>query len=472
VDIGWVLRSLDRSAKLRVVSDEDLAKNVRNKVLDLAENDPGFRYAKDAGPILGLPKVITVSPAGILHELGRATVFLTDSPFAQAARHWAHLRYCATLSSESFLTLSPYGFDVVHHHKQVQSEQLGIGLAITVAKAALSRRHRGWEFSTIDADVALNVGFIEGVGSVGQAAGTKKRPDYFLVGRRIHGKNGAFKTVILECKGTHENKAFVLEQLARASLQVRTVEIGGKIPTGYMVGSYLSGSEIVSYALDPPGTDDMWQGDRKEMDRLLAEDPGDKFWRPSIPAAEQPGQSGTQDDQPASPEPAEPQPSSAEDWIPGAPPLYQIPEDSRGWFFRVLARTAAATALAFAGNTADAAHLGTPRQRSEEDLNRQMLLDVEPHWRGNTTTTLRLNNELAFEGTSSRLLLPDGAELEVFRGVESHVYKYLAEGKVGPYIRASNRLWRRRSRPAPDSNQVVSLAADGTALIIRRASSM
>jgi hypothetical protein len=101
-----------------------------------------------------------------------------------------------------------------------------------------------------------------------------------------------------------------------------------------------------------------------------------------------------------------------------------------------------------------------------------MLLDVEPHWRGNTTTTLRLNNELAFEGTSSRLLLPDGAELEVFRGVESHVYKYLAEGKVGPYIRASNRLWRRRSRPAPDSNQVVSLAADGTALIIRRASSM
>jgi hypothetical protein len=247
-----------------------------------------------------------------------------------------------------------------------------------VAKAALARRHRGWEFSAIDADVALNVGFIEGVGPIGQAAGTKERPDYFLVGRRIHGRSGAFKTVILECKGTHENKAFVVEQLARASLQVRTVEIGRKIPTGYMIGSYLSGSEIVSYALDPPGTDDMWQGDRKEMDRLLAEDPGDRFWKPSLPAPERPESGETQDVQPASPEPAKP-PSVAEDWIPGAPPIYQISEDSREWVFRVLARTAAATALAFAGNTADAAHLGAPRQRSEEDLHRQLLLDVEPH---------------------------------------------------------------------------------------------
>jgi hypothetical protein len=181
MDIGWVLRALERPARLRVVSSEELAKDVRNKVRQFAENDPGFSYAKDAGPILGMPTVMQVSPARILHELGRATVFLDDSPFAQAARHWAHLRYCATLSSESFLTLSQYGFDVVHHHKQVQSEQLGIGLAIVVAKEALRKLHRGWEFSAIDADVALNVGFIDGVGPIRQAAGAADlvfdRPD-------------------------------------------------------------------------------------------------------------------------------------------------------------------------------------------------------------------------------------------------------------------------------------------------------
>ncbi|MEV6301275.1 hypothetical protein AB0M02_17835 [Actinoplanes sp. NPDC051861] len=468
MDIGWVLRSLERSARLRVVSDEDLTKDVRNKVREFLADDPGFSFAKDAGPILGMPPVIRVSPARILHELGRATVFLDDSPFAQAARHWAHLRYCTTLASENFLTLSRYGFDVVHHHKQVQSEQLGIGLAIVVAKDALHRLHPGWEFTAVDADVALDVGFIKGVGSVRQVAGTKKRPDYFLVGRRLYGKGGAFKTVILECKGTHRSKAFVIEQLARASVQVRTVEIGSRIPTGFMIGSYLSGSEIVSYALDPPGVDEMWQGSGKEMDRLLGKDPGDRSWYPTIPEPATTTAENRETAEGETPEDGTVESSVTDDWVPGAPPIYQIPEEERSWFFRVLARTAAATALAFAGNTAAAAQLGTPRQRAEEDRDHQLLLDVQPRWRGDTTKTVRLADGLSFEGTASRMVLPDNSELEVFRGVESRLYGYLAEGRVGPYIRASNRLWRRWSQPRPSGNEVVSVGADGTALIVRR----
>jgi hypothetical protein len=469
MDIGWVLRSLQRPARLRIVSDDDLTKKVRHKVEEFLEDDPGFGYAKEVGPIRGVPSTIKISPARILHELGRATVFLDGSPFEQAARHWAHLRYCTTLDSENFLTLSRYGFDVVHHHKQVQSEQLGIGLAIVVAKEALHRLHRGWEFTAVDAEVALDVGFIDGVAPVRQVAGTRKRPDYFMVGRRIFGKAGTFKTVILECKGTHKSKAFVVEQLARAAVQVRTVEIGQRIPTGFMIGSYLSGTEITAYALDPPGTDDMWQGTGQEMDRLLAEDPGDRSWYPKIPDQAD-ATPDTLSLETASDDIEDRLGADSDDWVPGAPPIYQIPEESRSWFFRVLARTAAATALAFAGNTTAAAQLGTPRQRAEEDSHHQLLLDVAPRWRGDTTTTMHVADGLSFEGTSSRMQLPDNSELEIFRGVESRLYGYLSEGQVGPYIRASNRFWRRWSPLQAKAGQVVSVGADGTALVIRRAS--
>jgi hypothetical protein len=88
---------------------------------------------------------VFTSPAQVLHELGVATTFLSASPLAQVARHWAHVRYCATLTARNgCLAQSPHAGNVVYHHKVAQSEQLGIGLALVVAKRVLRRQHPNW----------------------------------------------------------------------------------------------------------------------------------------------------------------------------------------------------------------------------------------------------------------------------------------------------------------------------------------
>ena len=92
-----------------------------------------------------------------------------------------------------------------------QSEYLGIGFALFVAQEILRRQYPGWEFSPVDADVALDAGIPE-VGSVRQVATTRRRPDYFLIGRRTTGW-GRIKLVVLECKGTHSAVPFAVEQL-------------------------------------------------------------------------------------------------------------------------------------------------------------------------------------------------------------------------------------------------------------------
>ena len=100
---------------------------------------------------------LTTSPADILRELGVATTFVHQSRFLPVAQLWAHVRYCATMraTSRGLLALSPDAAKlVVHHHKVAQSEQLGIGLALVVARAVLRERHPNLDYHVVDADVA------------------------------------------------------------------------------------------------------------------------------------------------------------------------------------------------------------------------------------------------------------------------------------------------------------------------------
>jgi hypothetical protein len=108
-----------------------------------------------------------------------------------------------------------------------QSEQLGIGLALVVARAVLRELHPTLTYHVVDADVALKAGYIRGLpGEVRNRPATKKRPDYFLIGFERGDPGTAVHVTVLECKGTHQEMRDVKKQLADASLQVRTVAVG------------------------------------------------------------------------------------------------------------------------------------------------------------------------------------------------------------------------------------------------------
>jgi hypothetical protein len=459
MDIGPALRSLATPARLPVRSSETDAARVHLLAKKAAIDTPGIPYLKEPVPV-SIPGELQTSPAAVLRELGVATTLLTRAQFVTVSQHWAHVRYCATLRAgrSRLLALTPAAArDVVHHHKVAQSEQLGIGLALIVAQAALQRRHPGWVFRAVDADVALRHGYIDDApGEVRNEPGTKKRPDYFLVGHRSDGNQTDVRIAVLECKGTHGGMPQIYKQLADACLQVRTVTIGKHQLYGLMVASRLAHTGVHSYILDPPGDDELWSGPSQEFDELINETPDEFNWR--IGQHEPDASQGTT--APAtgmSPPPAAPTGATE----PAAP--YVIPEGRRSWLAQVLNRTAAASVLLFAGDSSTAAHYTTTRQRGHS----AGMLPIEESWPDSISAQLRIPYGPVLNGTSFLMPLSGGRTLVMFRGIERRVHQDLQEGNLRRYIRDAGRLHRWWQAHRQRSRELLSVGTDGTALLVR-----
>ncbi|MCI4066125.1 hypothetical protein MRQ36_27685 [Micromonospora sp. R77] len=465
MDLDSLVRSLGRESTLAVRSSEQVVTEVLRYAKEKAKDYEAYRYGKTPSPVRIGPAVRT-SPAQVLHEVGVATTFLTASPLAQVARHWAHVRYCATLTArDGCLALSRHAGNVVHHHKVAQSEQLGIGLALVVAKAVLRRQYPDWDFHAVDAEVALKAGFIDGVGAVDTTSRTKKRPDYILLGHHSSGRRSGVKIVILECKGTHQPPSFAYGQLARAAVQVDALRVAGRSQPALMVALCLTGSRITSYVLDPPGDDELWSGADDDLDELLRASPDDQDWQPRPAAPDEARALEVPTD--GAPPATDAEVPPAEELPPGAPDVFDIPAERRGWFTQILTRAVAATTLLFAGDNGAARGYATPRQRGEPAAPAQAaLFEPDLPWASSTAQTVRLRNGLRAEGTRYYAPLPGGRALEVFRGVESDLYRHLAEGRIGPYLRAAPGIFRRWSDVRPPG-EVFSLGRDGTILVVR-----
>jgi|GEM_PF-5701308 len=464
MELESLVRSLGHESTLAVESSEQLVQEVLRSAKEQASTNDAYRYGKNLVPVQVGPGVRT-NPAKVLHELGVATTFLDASPLAQVARHWAHVRYCATLTTRhGHLALSRHAGKVVYHHKVTQSEQLGIGLALVVAKTVLRRQHPGWDFHAVDAEVALKAGFLDGAGEIEAAPRTKKRPDYILLGHHSSGRRSGVKIVILECKGTHQSPNFAYAQLARATVQVDALRVDGRSQPSLMVASCLSQSRITSYVLDPPGGDELWSGPDDDLDELLRAKPEDRDLPPKTASPAEarmldvPGLPSTTSNLPH---------VDDEELAQGRPDVFDIPGEQRSWFTQVLTRAAAATALLFAGNNAAAREYVTLRQRGELLTPEEpALFELDSPWQSNTAETLRLRDGLRAEGTHYRAPLPGGRTLEVFRGVEIGLYRHLAEGRVGPYLRGAFNAFRRYHSTGIDDG-VLSVGRDGTVLAIR-----
>ena len=455
MDISPVLRELARPATLQVLSDTALAYDVEAKAKQAQAESGAGTLLKSPSPV-DVPGLLRIRAADVLRELGVATTFLSHSPFREVAQLWAHVRYCATLqhTDRGLLSLTDYAAtDVVHHHKVAQSEQLGVGLALVVTRAVLGRRHSGCDFRAVDADVALAAGYVDELPGedVMNTSETKKRPDYFLIGRH-HGK---VRVVVLECKGTHQSRSHVIEQLGTACLQLRTVAIGRRRLYGLMVGSRLSRSGITSYVLDPPGDDELWDGSEEELDALLAQEPEQLDWSPASPPPAQPPETG-----------GGPAPGTADGQDELEPPApYSIPPERSGWFTQVLARSTAAKVLMYAGDSSAAANYLTPRQRGFDS---NMIPGLEEDWPDSMAATMTLPRGPVVTGTSFRMPLPDGSVLEVFRGVERQLHRDLTEGRFLAYQRRAGILrqwWHTRGRHL--TGEALSVGNDGTALVMR-----
>jgi hypothetical protein len=349
MDVNEAIGALFKPADVAIQSSDSLASKVHRKAEKLAKERRGKGQEVDPTKPQLAPvpdhehhQRMNVMPWELLHLLGRATVLSGQGSSRALAQHWSCLKYITALQANTHgrMELSPDGKDPRYHRRSVQAENLGIAFALAAALRITQQRHPDYQFEIVDADVALEAGWALHGNQVRARPSTRLRPDYFLVGLK---DNAPARVITVECKGSHCSADAQHKQLAKAAAQVNAVVIGdpkhGDVsPPGLMMSTALiEAGGIQMRILDPPGDGILAiSGNGNQVPRLNG--PVEQYHEfPGIPIlGGEPGR----------------------DRRPG---FYIAPERSE-WFTRVLARTASAGLLAFAGDRRTAKSLLTPRQ--------------------------------------------------------------------------------------------------------------
>ncbi|GAA0259356.1 hypothetical protein GCM10010492_70390 [Saccharothrix mutabilis subsp. mutabilis] len=358
------------------------------------------------------------------------------------------MKYITSLQRNAHgrMELSDSGRDPRYHRRSVQAEDLGIAFALAAALRIARRRHPDYRFEIVDADVALEAGWALRGNEVKTKSDTRLRPDYFLFGFR---EGEAARVITVECKGSHGAADAQHKQLAKAAAQVNAVVIGdpeqGDVtPPGLMMSTSLDDTGgIQMRILDPPGDGTLaLSGDGDDHEPGLNGDVQEYHEFPGIPVRDEEAE------------------------LDRRPGFYIAPERSE-WFARVLARTASAGLLAFAGDRDTAGGLLTPRQR--------VRLGGE-HETGPNHVDFDVNFELAglsLVGTDHVFRL-NKQRIEVFSGKMPRVLHDLLSGE--PDIKGTHDMlpdlsaqWReRREEIIAEWGGVILMDANGAVMGLRK----
>ncbi|WP_198549062.1 hypothetical protein [Streptomyces sp. PRh5] len=188
-DTSVVLENLVKPWHVQVTSTSALA----GAVADAAAKDDKERLEDGREPVRRKPELrrvpavevgqsVTVTPWEVLHALGRATVLSRQGAGRGLAEHWGCLKYCQALegSAGKYMKLSEEGLNPRRHYKTVQSGELGIGFALAVAERIVRKRYPGHSVSVVDADIALQAGWVLVGKDVRRRDWVRQRPDFFL----------------------------------------------------------------------------------------------------------------------------------------------------------------------------------------------------------------------------------------------------------------------------------------------------
>ncbi|WP_239339923.1 hypothetical protein [Frankia sp. CiP3] len=478
MDMSDVLAAMGRPGVVATLSEPSEQAAIAETAAKLATTKPLYLYRQDPSLVRVRPWVRT-SPMNVLRELGVATTFYPDGPFSDMARHWAQVRYCGALTTRTrgVSTLPQLAIGdtsrVVHHHKTAQSEHLGIGFAMVVARAVLNSRHPGFRFQAMDAEVALADGSALGH-SVRSAGSSLGRPDYILLGTQLRAGRFHTKIYLLECKGTHGEMSRIRAQLAKASVQLSTLRIDGRTPPGLMVATKLDTAGISCYVFDPPGDENLLSGAAGEFDDIVTEDP-EPFPFPRRHPTYLDADIHRSGEQPSDEEIARRRAEAG--WrseellrpIRGAADILEVPAERRRWLLQMLARSSAFTSLLYAGDRAGADTYFPAWLRPEPPTSGQLPLDdavSPPQDFTSIRSSFRLGPDLEFFGISHRMPLPDGRVLVVRRGVEQQLYGLLSEHRLARSFRRARDVvgrWRTRSGR---QNLPADVGADGTGILM------
>ncbi|MCB5911065.1 hypothetical protein [Streptomyces pinistramenti] len=437
-----VLTDLAESSNLAAHSSSELAGDVSAA----ARDDDKQRKEKEldqlrrksrlqALPAKDLSRVGQLTPWEVLHTFGRSISLARRGAGRGLAEHWGCLKYNQALSGSSnfFMTLSAEGRETAEHYKALQSGELGTGFALALAERLLKRRYPDHFVSIVPADTTMRAGWALTSRDSGPKSGYRYRP-HFLA--EVWKPGEPSRVFPIASKGNHSGPSASHNQLASASAHVEALHIGewGQTPCLVFSTELPLDGPLTVHALEAQGSSGWLDAPARVFDHALE----DENIYPGI-------QPPTQGDSPSELEPG-----------------YHVKPELYAWFQHALARTAAASLTAFAGDDRATAPYLTKRQGQR-------------HFTGLTHAATDSVQDarhkllgIDFVGTDHVFRL-NRKRVEAFSGVAKDLFHHLEEGRVDQYRRET---YARRSTWPSDTwdsrwNGPVSVHPDGSVLAIR-----
>ncbi|MEV6946950.1 hypothetical protein AB0N07_34315 [Streptomyces sp. NPDC051172] len=438
-----VLQDLAQPSNVAVHSNAELAGDVSAT----AAADDEKRKTDDLAPLRRKPRLLAV-PAkdldpsvqltawDVLHALGRAITLSRRGAGRGLAEHWGCLKYNQALTgdSDSFMALTSEGRDTADYYKALQSGELGTGFALTLATRLLRRRYPDHFVSIVSADTALRAGWALTSRDSGPKSGYRYRPQFFA---EVWQPGAASRVIPIACKGNHSGLSTSHTQLASASAHAEAVHIGVWNETPSLVFSTelpLDGPLAV-HLLESGGDGGWLDAPPRTLDHALEDEN-------VFPGIQPPPTHGT--------EPEEPEPG------------YHVKPERYAWFQHALARTAAASLTAFAGDGRATTPYLTKRQGQR-------------HFAGLTHAATDSVQDarhqflgIDFVGTDHVFRL-NRRRVEAFSGVAEDLFRHLEAGRVERYrheVYARRSTWPHATWD-PGWNGPISVHADGSVLAMR-----
>ncbi|MER5973492.1 hypothetical protein ABT112_27830 [Streptomyces sp. NPDC002055] len=380
-----------------------------------------------------------LAPWTALHTLARAVTLARRGAGRGLAEHWGSLKYNQALTGDSgaYMRLSAEGRETADYYKALQSDELGIGFALSLAKQILNRRYPQHVISIVPADTALRAGWALTSRDKGPRAGYRYRPRFFA---EVWKPGEPSRVFPIESKGNHSNASASHDQLASASAHVEAVHIGSWNETPSLVFSteLPVDGPLTVHALHAAGRDGRLNHSTGSTTRNVDHFVEDENFFPGI-------QRPTEGDR-----------------TPEKEPGFHITPERREWFRHVLARTEAAGLTAFAGDGQATVQYLTRRQ------GRRHFTGFAHAATGSVQDAREQLLGIQFVGTDHVFRL-NRTRVEAFSGVAEDLFRHLEGGRVERYRRE---VYARRDTWPLDTwdgrwRGPVSVNPDGSVLAMR-----
>ncbi|MFF0145271.1 hypothetical protein ATK36_4736 [Amycolatopsis sulphurea] len=436
------MAQLRQPAEIPVRSNERLAGAVARLAAELRDERRKKGEEGEEPPDPGkmpVPRIGT-TPWDILQAFGRATALSSQNPSRGLSHHWNCLRYLTTLCSENgILARSEDAKDTRYHNKGTQSRDLGIAVALLVARRTLERLHPGYRFEVVDLELALAAGWAMRARDREQDAPKPppERPAFFLVGRKAA---APLLLAVADGRGSHAKEPLQHKQLTRSAELAYLIALGSDahpVPNLLLSTTFAgkNGIEVLMLGNDDGGELGVPGGSLPNLSGEVEQQNFISF----ITTTDEDGNSTDRLG-------------------------FHIEPGGYEWLSRVLVRSSAAMLLTFAGDRDTASRYLTQRQgfriggeRAQHGLDAQCDVRI-------TVNGIDLDS-------TDHVFRFRGVRVEVFSGLPLHLYELLKEDPGHPgyeaELQAIHRQWR-QSAAERHWGGIITMDRDGAVMALRK----